>query len=64
MKSQLDEAIQLDYQDPFKSLAHLFDMPLDKKGDPAIYLNGNSLGPKPKSINAELLQEVRCAWSF
>ncbi len=56
-KNLVADAIELDHDDPFISLAHLFDMPLDEKGQTAIYLNGNSLGPKPKNIDAELQKE-------
>ncbi len=61
MKNLIEGAVQLDHNDSFKALTHLFDMPTDAKGQPAIYLNGNSLGPKPKNINTGLLQECE-AW--
>jgi len=51
------EASHLDKTDTFKSLTHLFDMPHDKNGNPFIYLNGNSLGPKPKKIEDEIKDE-------
>jgi len=57
MKHTLEEAIKLDTTDAFPCLVHLFDMPLDANGEPAIYLNGNSLGPKPKTIDQALLKE-------
>lgn len=53
----LTKAIQRDKEDPFKSLTHLFDMPTDEQGQPVIYLNGNSLGPKPKNIDSALLSQ-------
>lgn len=45
------EAAQLDVNDPFQPLTDLFDMPLNAEGKRLVYLNGNSLGPKPKCIN-------------
>lgn len=56
------EAIARDEMDSFKPLTHLFDMPRDKDGQMMIYLNGNSLGPKPKGVEKALLQECD-AWS-
>lgn len=57
MERTLFEAIQLDARDPFSPLTSLFDMPVDKNNQPLIYLNGNSLGPKPKSIDQELIKQ-------
>lgn len=57
MKHTIAEAKQFDAKDPFKPLTALFDMPVDKNGQMAIYLNGNSLGPKPKNIDQALLKE-------
>ncbi len=57
MKHTFEEAVQLDKNDPFQALTHLFDMPLDEQGKTAIYLNGNSLGPKPKSIDQALMKQ-------
>ncbi len=57
MKQTVTDALQLDKTDPFPSLAHLYDMPLDQTGKQAIYLNGNSLGPKPKNVDQALLKE-------
>ncbi len=61
MKHTLDEARNLDAHDPFPCLKNLFDMPRDEKGREAIYLNGNSLGPKPKTIDQALQKECE-AW--
>lgn len=61
MKHTVAEAIQLDEKDSFKPLTHLFDMPVNKNGQLAIYFNGNSLGPKPKYIDQELIKECE-AW--
>lgn len=53
----LNLASDLDFKDIFKPLTHLFDMPKNAGGENYIYLNGNSLGPKPKSVNAALTKE-------
>jgi kynureninase len=55
--NSIEDAIQRDAKDPFQSLIHLFNMPVDEQGQLAIYLNGNSLGPKPKSIDQALIKE-------
>lgn len=57
MKNLMLDADKLDECDLFKPLTHMFDMPLDKNNNQAIYLNGNSLGPKPKAIDDELKHE-------
>ena len=59
MDNTFSEAIQLDVNDSFKPLTDFFDLPLDKHGQPAIYLNGNSLGPKPKNIDQALIKECK-----
>lgn len=48
---------ELDFNDSFHPLTHLFDMPVNAQGKQLIYLNGNSLGPKPKSVDTELMKE-------
>lgn len=57
MKHVISKAAELDNEDMFKPLTHLFDMPRDRNGNTAIYLNGNSLGPKPKNIDQGLMKE-------
>lgn len=56
--ADISDAQNRDQQDSFQPLTHLFAMPIAKNGQPAIYLNGNSLGPMPKNtlqkVNAEL----------
>jgi|SRR3989344_313456 len=59
MKYTAEEAIKLDATDSFPCLVHLFDMPVDENGQQAIYLNGNSLGPKPKMIDQILMKECQ-----
>ena len=59
MKSEIFNAKNLDNTDPFKPLTHFFDMPLDENGNQAIYLNGNSLGPKPKSVDKLISIELK-----
>src|SRR3990167_5233228 len=48
---------ELDVKDSFQPLTHLFNMPVNAQGKQLIYLNGNSLGPKPKSVDAKLIEE-------
>lgn len=55
------DAMQLDKEDAFKPLTDLFDMPVDANGNKMVYLNGNSLGPKLKSVNEVLLKQCD-AW--
>ncbi len=57
MKHSPSEATQLDINDPFQALTDLFDIPVNQKGQPLIYLNGNSLGPKPKNIDQALIKQ-------
>lgn len=61
MKYTAEDAKKMDETDSFPCLVHLFDMPVDKNGKQAIYLNGNSLGPKPKSVDSILKKEC-VAW--
>lgn len=50
------DAKKRDEMDVFPCHMDWFDMPVDKHGKQAIYLNGNSLGPKPKAMNAALMK--------
>ena len=61
MKHTLTHAAQLDEKDLFKPLAHLFEIPVGQHGEKTIYLNGNSLGPKPKCVEESLMTECD-AW--
>lgn len=56
MKETLIDAQNKDDLDFFKARPDLFDLPKNK-----IYLNGNSLGPSPKTISDALKQECE-AW--
>ena len=58
MESTLTYALQLDEQDPLRAYRKRFHIPLQKNGDPYIYLCGNSLGLQPKATEAALLQEL------
>ncbi|HSW93260.1 MAG TPA: kynureninase [Gammaproteobacteria bacterium] len=55
------DAKKRDELDPFPCRMDWFDMPVDREGKQAIYLNGNSLGPKPKAMN-ETLMKACDAW--
>ncbi|MDP3558916.1 MAG: kynureninase [Legionellaceae bacterium] len=41
----------LDANDTFKPLTDRFNMPVNAEGQKLVYLNGNSLGPKPKGVD-------------
>lgn len=58
MRGGSSEAAALDAADPLKSKRDLFHLPAD-----IIYLDGNSLGPAPKSAFAELEQAARVEWA-
>jgi len=58
-KLDLDYAHALDSQDELKAYRDQFHMPLQKNGEPFIYLCGNSLGLQPKSTQAALEQELK-----
>jgi len=58
-KLDLDYAHALDSQDELKAYRAQFHMPLQKNGEPFIYLCGNSLGLQPKSTQAALEQELK-----
>lgn len=49
---------ELDKQTSFKPLASFFDMPMHQSR-PVIYFNGNSLGPKLKSVDQAILKQCR-----
>ena len=53
-----DFALQLDAEDPLKDFRDKFHLPLSKKGEPLIYLAGNSLGLMPKSARGLVEQEL------
>jgi len=57
-KNSLAFARQMDEQDPLKHFRDKFHMPVQKNGEPHIYLCGNSLGLQPKTTAAALQQEL------
>ncbi len=59
MKFSLKEAERLDRQDPLKGLRKEFLFPMFKKGQPYIYLCGNSLGLQPKGTRRYIDQELK-----
>ncbi len=54
----LSEVEALDAADPLRAMRDLFHLPSD-----VIYLDGNSLGPAPKSVFAELERTARQEWA-
>lgn len=57
-ENSADFAKQLDLEDPLKSYRDQFLFPLQKNGDPCVYLVGNSLGLQPKNAQAYVSQEL------
>jgi kynureninase len=51
-------ALQLDTEDPLRSLREKFHVPLGKDGKPLIYFAGNSLGLMPKAARQIVEQEL------
>jgi kynureninase len=51
-------AEEQDQKDHLKSFRSQFHFPVDKKGDPKIYLCGNSLGLQPKQTSEYVQQEL------
>jgi kynureninase len=51
-------ALQLDAEDPLRSLREKFHLPLGRDGKPLIYFAGNSLGLMPKSARKIVEQEL------
>ncbi|MFT4758879.1 MAG: kynureninase [Paraglaciecola sp.] len=51
-------AQQMDEADPLKKYRDQFHLPIQKSGEPYIYLCGNSLGLQPKSTRAAIEQEL------
>lgn len=52
-------AQQLDKEDPLNNYKKLFHIPKNKKGEPLIYMTGNSLGLQPKATNSYVNQELQ-----
>ena len=57
-KNTLEYARSCDANDPLKSFRNEFHFPKDSKGNPCIYLCGNSLGLQPKQTAKYLQQEL------
>ena len=51
-------AQKMDEADPLKKYRDQFHLPIQKNGEPYIYLCGNSLGLQPKSTRASIEQEL------
>ncbi len=58
MPAGLSEVAALDAADPLRAMRDRFHLPSD-----VIYLDGNSLGPAPKSVFAELERTARQEWA-
>src|SRR5512137_1066217 len=56
----LDEAAarRLDAEDPLAGFRERFHLPEGPGGRPAVYLNGNSLGPMPRGAREAVLREL------
>ncbi len=51
-------AKKMDAADPLREFRDKFHLPLQKNGEPYVYLCGNSLGLQPKTTEANLIQEL------
>ncbi|MEZ4886303.1 MAG: kynureninase [Chitinophagales bacterium] len=58
-QNTLSFAKKMDENDPLKSFRQKFHLPLQKNGEPFIYLCGNSLGLQPKSTRTAIEQELK-----
>lgn len=61
MQYQTDLAFaqQMDQVDPLRHFRERFHLPIQKNGNPYVYLCGNSLGLQPKSTKDALIQELQ-----
>lgn len=57
-KYTLEEARELDKQDPLKKFRSKFFFPKDKDSKPLIYFTGNSLGLQPETTRAYIEEEL------
>lgn len=57
-QNTLTYAQEMDAADELHSYRSRFHIPTQKNGEPYVYLCGNSLGLQPKSLNANLQQEL------
>jgi kynureninase len=53
----IEFAKKMDAADPLKGFRAKFDLPRDHHGNEAIYMCGNSLGPKPKALDAAIKEQ-------
>lgn len=51
-------AKRMDEADPLKGVREKFDLPRDRSGNEAVYFCGNSLGPKPKALDAAIREQL------
>jgi len=58
-QNTLSFAKHTDENDPLKSFRQKFHLPIQKNGEPFIYLCGNSLGLQPKSTRTAIEQELK-----
>lgn len=57
----MDEKSRVEEWDRTDGLAHLreqYHFPIDRNGQPVVYLTGNSLGLQPKGVESYLMEEV------
>ncbi len=55
----VERARELDRADPLADAVHAFHRPADRRGRPVVYLDGNSLGPQPRSVAPLVARELR-----
>jgi kynureninase len=55
----LEFAREMDARDPLRAFRDEYHLPRTVKGEPAIYLTGNSLGLQPKSVRAAIERELK-----
>ncbi len=58
-QNSLEYANEMDGIDPLKNYRQEFYIPLQKNGEPYVYLCGNSLGLQPKITESYILQELK-----
>ena len=54
----INKAESLDQNDPLSGFRHEFEIPKDQKGNPLVYLCGNSLGLQPKQTKDYIGNEL------
>ncbi len=57
-KNSIDFARAMDQKDPMRKFRNEFHLPMQKSGEPYVYLCGNSLGLQPKSTRKAIEQEL------